>query len=155
MFGEATKRASLQRSYVEPLDLTQRPPRKPTDVLGGVIFMARTVDKLRASLPGGNLGAYKVAGFSTRMLETLGLHEDDLLAVVSMAGSDDEVADWVLRHTTQEARDKANASLSAPAIRDRMDRPDFFDRYPVARELDPDTPLLEMLEYDDLSTFSA
>ena len=36
---------------------------------------ARTVDKLRATLPGGNLGEYQITGFSSRLIETLGLPE--------------------------------------------------------------------------------
>lgn len=139
---------------MEPLNLTLAPPRKPTDVLGGVIFMARTVDKVRAALPGGELGVYKIDGFSTRVFKTLGIDEEDFRSVVALARSDDDVAQWILKHTTQEARDRVNAELPALTIRDRIERPDWLERYPIAKELSLETPLLEMLAYDDLAMFA-
>lgn len=60
----------------------------------------------------------------------------------------------VLEHTTQDARDKANAYLNSLTIADRVDRPGWFDRYPVARELPLETPLLDMLAYDDAAAFA-
>ena len=66
-----------------PVDLTKAPPRSPYAELGGLLMLARTIDKLRASLPGGHLGAYKMAGFSVRLLEGLGIAEDDLQGVVA------------------------------------------------------------------------
>ena len=64
-----------------PLDLTKQPPRSPRAPLGhlDLVMAARTVDKIRATLPGGNIvfhskemgsyagmvgegGAYEVAG---------------------------------------------------------------------------------------------
>ncbi|HET9031159.1 MAG TPA: DUF5069 domain-containing protein [Candidatus Aquilonibacter sp.] len=139
---------------MEALNLTQRPPRKTTDVLGGVIFMARTVDKLRATLPGGDVGAYQIQGFSSRMLEMLAIDEEDLRSLVALAQTDDEIAQWVLKHTTQEARDAWNSWINAQTLRERLDRPGFFDRYPVARDLPPDTTMIEMLNYDDTATFA-
>ncbi len=116
--------------------------------------MARTVDKIRATLPGGDPGDYKVEGFSTRVLTGLGVDLDDLTSIVALAESDDDVAQWILKHTTAEQRDRVNATLPAITIRDRMDRPNFFERYPVAKELPLETPVLKMLEYDDLATFA-
>jgi hypothetical protein len=40
-------------------------------------MLARTIDKLRATLPGGNIGAYSIPGFSARMLSAIGVSEDD------------------------------------------------------------------------------
>lgn len=139
---------------MEPLNLRLAPPRKPTDVLGGVIFMARTVDKIRATLPGGDPGDYKIEGTSTRVLTMLNINLDDLCSIVALAQSDDDVAQWILKHTTQEARDHVNATVPATTIRDRMDVPNFFERYPVAKELPLDTPILDMLDYDDRAAFA-
>ena len=116
--------------------------------------MARTVDKVRATLPGGDLGVYKVEGFSTRVLTGLGLDLEDFSSIVALAQSDDDIAQWLLKHTTQEARDQVNAKLSAITIRDRMDSAGFFERYPIAKELPPETTLLEMLDYDDRAMFA-
>ncbi len=139
---------------MEPLNLRLAPPRKPTDVLGGVVFMARTVDKVRATLPGGDPGEYKVDGFSTRALTTLNIDLDDFRSVVALAQNDDDVAQWILKHTTQEARDRVNSELPAQTLRDRMESPNFFERYPVAKVLPLETPVLKMLEYDDLAMFA-
>jgi hypothetical protein len=139
---------------MEPLNLTQKPPRKATDVLGGVIFMARTIDKVRASLPGGDLGAYKIDGFSTRVLKALEIDEDDLRSVVALARTEGDIEQWILRHTSEEARDRVNSELPALTLRDYVDRPGFFDRYPIAKEFPLDTPMLEMLNNDDLAMFA-
>ncbi len=53
---------------MDALDLTTHPPRSPNLRLGGLLMLARTIDKLRASLPGGNLGVYYIRGFSATML---------------------------------------------------------------------------------------
>lgn len=116
--------------------------------------MARTVDKVRATLPGGDLGQYKVEGYSMRVLTGLGIDLDDFTSIVTLAQSDDDVARWILKQTTQETRDQVNAKVSAETIRDRMDSPNFFVRNPVAKTLPLETPILKMLEYDDLGMFS-
>ncbi len=116
--------------------------------------MARTVDKIRATLPGGEPGEYKLEGFSTRVLSGLGIDLDDVTSIVALAHSDDDVATWILARTTQQQRDNVNATLSAITIRDRIDSPKFFERYPVAKELPLETPMLKMLEYDDLAMFA-
>ncbi len=113
--------------------------------------MARTVDKVRATLPGGDPGAYKIEGLTTFVLTTLNIDLDDFCSIVALAQNDDDVAQWILTHTTPEARDEVNSTLPALTIRDRMDSPNYFERNPVAKELPLETPVLEMLEYDDLA----
>ncbi len=136
---------------MEPLDLTKRAPRSPRVRLGGLYMLARTIDKLRATLPGGNLGVYQIAGFSERLLKALEIPEDDMRSVVALASSDDEVVAWVHKYGDQAKYDEINESLSALTLAQRMDRPDFLARYPVITEkqLPPEMTLLEMLELDD------
>jgi hypothetical protein len=136
---------------MEPLDLTKRAPRSPRVRLGGLYMLARTIDKLRATLPGGNPGVYRIAGFSERMLQTLEIPEDDLRSVVALAQSDDEVVAWVHKHSDQTKYEEVNRMLSTPTVGERMDRPDFLARYPIITEkrLPPETTLFEMLELDD------
>ena len=50
-----------------PLDLTNRQPRGPRELLGGFPMLARTIDRARASLPGGTLGPYVPLTFDARM----------------------------------------------------------------------------------------
>ena len=139
---------------MEALDLTKQPPRSPYTQLGGFLMLARTIDKIRATLPGGNLGAYQLAGFSQRMLEALGIPEDDLRAVVALASSDDDVLAWVQKHGEAAKRAAINASLEALTIAQRLDRPEWVAKYPVAKTLPPETPLLRMLEADDAQSFA-
>lgn len=75
---------------MESLDLTVRPPRGPRLPLADLdlVMLARTVDKVRATLPGGSLGSYQIPGFSARLLERLGITEDELRDAVAGARSD-------------------------------------------------------------------
>jgi hypothetical protein len=46
---------------MDPLDLTVTPPRSPYQMLEGLYMLPRTIDKLRAKLPGGIVNE-KLAG---------------------------------------------------------------------------------------------
>lgn len=140
---------------MEPLDLTANPPRSPRERIGGMVMLARTIDKLRATLPGGSLGQYQISGFSSRMLEMLGISEEDLRDVVARARDEDEVVAWVLAHSDEASRESVDANLGSLRIADRLDREGFADRYPQVRELPPETSLFEMLEDDDRRMFSS
>lgn len=139
---------------MESLDLTKRPPRSPRERLGGMVMLARTIDKLRAMLPGGNLGAYQISGFSSRMLEMLGVAEAELRAAIAAAPDENAVVAWVLERTDAQARDHVEETLGSLRVADRIDREGFADRYPGARELPPETTLFEMLEDDDRRMFA-
>jgi hypothetical protein len=80
---------------MEPLDLTKRAPRSPKEQLAGVMFLPRTIDKIRASLPGGNLGRYHVPGGSSRMMDVLGITPEQLTDAVKNAQNEDDVVAWV------------------------------------------------------------
>lgn len=138
---------------MEPLDLTKTPPRSPYVRLGGLLMLARTIDKIRATLPGGNSGAYRVRGFSSQLLDKLGIQEDDLRAVVALARSDDEVVEWVRKHSDPSKTDEINAAFESETVGGRAGNPDYFERYPVARTLPPQTTLLRVLEIDDAAAF--
>ncbi len=73
---------------MDALDLTQRPPRSPRDLLPGLdlLMAARTVDKIRATLPGGNLGQYQITGFSSSLLNRLGIVEGLLREAIATGG---------------------------------------------------------------------
>lgn len=139
---------------MESLDLTKAPPRSPYVELGGLLFLARTIDKIRASLPGGNLGSYQIAGFSTRVLDALGIHEDDLRAVVALARSDDDVLAWVRKHGDPAKYAEINAGLRSQTVAERKEKPELLAKYPVLKTLPPGTPVLRMLELDDAQSFA-
>ena len=84
---------------MEPLDLTIKPPRGCYEELDGLMFMPRTIDKIRAMLDGGKKGEYiinaHVTGISGFLLERLGITEAELREVVQNAESDEAVAAWL------------------------------------------------------------
>ncbi|MBV9232887.1 MAG: DUF5069 domain-containing protein [Candidatus Eremiobacteraeota bacterium] len=86
---------------MDALDLTRRPPRSPREPLADLdlVMLARTVDKLRATLPGGNLGSYQITGFSSHLLERLGIAEAQLRETIARADSDEAVAAWIRAHS--------------------------------------------------------
>lgn len=140
---------------MDSLDLTRRPPRGPRLPLASLdLFMlARTVDKVRATLPGGSLGSYQVPGFSARLLERLGIAEEDLRGAVARATSDEEVAAWVRERTDPAAYPEINAAMEQRTIADRLDDPQFVAKYPIAQTLAPEMPLLDFLAADDDDMF--
>ncbi len=141
---------------MEPLDLTQAPPRSTRTQIPGIDcpMIARSIDKLRATLPGGNIGAYKIAGTTAMLLDGLGIAQSDLCAAIASAKDDREVAGWIAEHTTPQRLERVKEGLESARIADRAQMPGFFDRYPIARTLAEETPLLDMLDHDDRAAFA-
>jgi hypothetical protein len=139
---------------MEPLDLTKRPPRSPKEKLGGLYFLGRTIDKMRAILPGGKAGEYKIAGSSERLLDALGIRADELQAVVAAAASENEVVDWVRAHSdpsTYEAYNRAAATRSIKDIApERLAQ--FAQSYPHHGEVASGL-IFDILEHDDQKNF--
>jgi Domain of unknown function (DUF5069) len=81
-----------------PIDLSKGHPRPTRAELSGVVFLPRSIDKFRASLPGGNLDGYTIEGFTGRMLECLGITPEALRSVVAEAKTDEDVASFVREH---------------------------------------------------------
>ncbi len=97
---------------MEPLDLTKHPPRGPRVKLGGLIFLARSIDKLRAELPGGNPSRYLVrAGQSPIFLSRLGIEVNELADVVRDAKSEEDVVRWVHEHSDPSKYDEINQAF--------------------------------------------
>jgi hypothetical protein len=140
---------------MDALDLTKAPPRTPRASLAGLdlIMAARTVDKMRAALPGGNLGEYQVPGFTTRMLDAIGISEDDFRAEVARASNDAEIAAWIRERTTPQKIAASNAALESRRVKDRLDDEAWRKRYPHAVSMPPETPLIDILSKDDELTF--
>jgi hypothetical protein len=141
---------------MDALDLTQAPPRSARAQLAdlNLLMAARTVDKLRASLPGGDLGTYKMAGFSTRLLEALGISEDALRTVVAQAASDAEIATWMRANSDSHQYEAINAAMEERIIAQYLEDPGFFERYPLFKRLSPQLPLIDALDEDDRHMFS-
>jgi hypothetical protein len=141
---------------MDALDLTKQPPRAPREMLPGLnlLMMARTVDKLRATLPGGNLGDYKISGFSERVLKALDIDEAAMRDAVAAAKNDGDVAAWVAAHSDASRYDAINATISARKIADIIGDRELMARYPVYATLPPETPLIDALAHDDRAAFT-
>jgi Domain of unknown function (DUF5069) len=95
------------------LDLRIRPPRSPRERLDGLVFMPRTIDKIRATLPGGHLGPYHIApGMSHMLLSIISVDLTALRATIMDASSDDDVAAWLRTNADISQYQRANATLS-------------------------------------------
>lgn len=140
---------------MDALDLTKQAPRAPRELLPGLelLMMARTVDKLRATLPGGNLGSYQIPGFSARLLEALGIGEASLRDAVAAARNDDDVVVWIRRNSDPARYAQVNVVLESRKVADRLDDPAFVAKYPIIERLPPEMPLLDMLVADDRLAF--
>jgi hypothetical protein len=142
---------------MDALDLRTRPPRGPRETLDGLMMMPRTIDKVRATLPGGNLGPYHVKpGISEALLAIIGIDLEALTAVVAETQNDDDVAAWLRSHVDVTRYAKANAILSGmrgedvPAEhRARFEAcypADLLQRYPIN---------FDLIEADDRELYPA
>lgn len=140
---------------MEPLDLTKAPPRAPRAPLADLdlLMAARSVDKIRATLPGGDIGAYQIHGFTQRLFDTLGISEEDFRSVVALAQSDADVAAWLRKHSSREKMEEYNRASTARLLRDRIGEKEFIEKYPHAVNLPLETPLIDMLVRDDELAF--
>ncbi|MEO6913479.1 MAG: DUF5069 domain-containing protein [Candidatus Baltobacteraceae bacterium] len=142
---------------MQPLDLTKQAPRAPREQLGGLVMLPRTIDKLRAGLPGGNIGEYQISpGLSQWFLDELKLTEERLREVVASARDDDEVVTWIHTHTDPSTYAEANKRLSQRPIDDPADPAGGErrrKRYPVAADHPEMTTIFQMIEADDRDSF--
>lgn len=114
---------------------------------------ARTVDKIRATLPGGNIGDYQITGFSSNLLNALGIAESVLRKVIAAADSDEAIATWIREHSDPARYAEINAKFESRTVGARLNDPDFLARYPSARNLPPETSVLDHLATDDEESF--
>ncbi|HEY0384026.1 MAG TPA: DUF5069 domain-containing protein [Candidatus Elarobacter sp.] len=142
---------------MQPLDLTRRPPRGPREILAGIAFMPRTIDKLRAEMPGGNMGRYlnRPDGMSAVMCKRIGVDMDELRAVVASAADEDEVAAWLRERVSPELAAETTAKLPTFSM-DRLP-PEFQERvrenHPVLAQRPELLTFFEIFEADDAAAF--
>ena len=138
---------------MEPLDLSKAPPRSPKAELDGLVMLPRTIDKLRATLPGGNPGPYRIPGFSQRMLDAIGVTEDELRQVVADAKSDEDVVAWLRDHANTTAYPEFTSYIMKRSLDHVEDRAAFAKRYPIIERRPDLYYLADMLEADDAEMF--
>jgi hypothetical protein len=137
---------------MDVLDLSTQPPRQPRAELGGIIFLPRSIDKARATLRGGDPGPYVLRGFTTMMLEHLGIAEDAFVGAVAGASSDADVLAFINGKASAEQIAAWNAFVSARQPRNG-DRVAALEVYPWLGERPDLTIGLDVLAEDDIRYF--
>jgi hypothetical protein len=143
---------------MEPLDLTVAPPRPPRATLFGFMFLPRTIDKLRAELPGGTIGAYlnHDTGFSAYLVRKLGLSMDEFRAAVAAAPDETALEAWLAARIDPSAAPALNAKLES-FVASRMTEADQVlvrERHPILAARPELDKILDILEAEDERAFA-
>jgi len=143
---------------MEPLDLRNKPPRSCYAELDGLMLMPRTIDKLRARLPGGDPGIYfingKIKGISGYLLERLGVTEADLSSSVRLAPTEDDVAAWLRERTDASQYPAINATLRRISPKHTEDEAYFRSEYAETLEAHPELEfIVDIVDADDRRRF--
>jgi Domain of unknown function (DUF5069) len=146
---------------MKPIDLTTQPPRSPYQKMEGLYMMPRTIDKLRAKLPGGKIGQYSITtifapGLSLMLLDDIGVTQECLLEIVQKVSAEHEIADWLRRNADLSIVASLNKKLFRPRIEDVLTliSPTTFNEiYPAAERMAITTPMFEVLLEDDRVMF--
>jgi hypothetical protein len=124
----------------------------------GFYMLPRTIDKLRAELPGGNIGQYlnHDTGFSAYVVSRLGLDMNEFRKAVALAANEDEVVEWLAARIDGSAAPALNAKLETFVV-ERM-RPEdqalVRERHPVMNERCELSKVLDILAAEDARTFA-
>jgi hypothetical protein len=134
-------------------DLRVHPPRDAREQLAGLVFLPRTIDKVRAKLQG-TLGLYKVTpGMSGYLFEWLGITEEQFTDAVRSAPDDSAIAEWIRTHCNTTTFAEINQRFLDRGIRDEAHLQEVLPRYPVLRQYPHLRNWFEILELDDRWTF--
>ena len=130
-------------------DLRRHPPRSAREMLGGIYFLARTTDKIRAKIQG-TLGPYKIQpGISGYVFEWLGITEEQFTEAVRGAATDADLAAWVHAHTDPAKYAGLNEMLVNRGLTDPERRKTFLAAYPILVDRPELTNWFEIFEIDD------
>jgi len=147
---------------MDPLDLTRRAPRPCREELGGIAFLPRAIDKVRASLPGGGLGVYfnnrddAVPTVSGLFYQRMGVTHEEFTAAVASAVDDAEVLAWLRARIDDERIAKWHRQLFGVRLADvpAEDRARVIAYYPVATKVPPETLMIDIIDRDDAEMFT-
>jgi hypothetical protein len=141
-----------------PLDLRTHAPRGPRETILGFYMLPRTIDKLRAELPGGNLGQYlnHDTGFSAYVVRRLGLDMNEFRQAVAGAANEEAVIEWLEARIDASAAPALNAKLESFVV-ERM-RPEdqvlVRERHTVMAKRPDLSKILDILEAEDARAFA-
>jgi Domain of unknown function (DUF5069) len=136
-----------------PLDLRSHPPRGVRETILGYYFLPRTIDKLRAELPGGDMGPFlnHDTGFSAYVVRRLGLDMNEFREAVNRAPDEAAVVEWLAGRIDPAGAPTLNAKLETFVI-ERMSPEDQVlvrERHPVLAKRPDLSKLLDVIEADD------
>jgi hypothetical protein len=119
--------------------------------------LPRTVDKLRAELPGGNLGAYlnHERGFSAYVVRRLGLDMNEFRDAVAAAADEAEVVAWLAARIDSATAPALNEKFETFVV-ERMSAEDQLlvrERHPVMATRTDLSKVLDILEAEDRRAF--
>jgi hypothetical protein len=123
----------------------------------GFYFLPRTVDKLRAELPGGNLGRYlnHDTGFSAYVVRRLGLDMNEFRRAVAEAADEAAVVEWLAARVDPATAPALNKKLETFVV-ERMSSEDQVlvrERHPVMANRPELSKILDILTADDRLAF--
>ncbi len=124
--------------------------------MAGIVFTARAVDKLRASLPGGELNGYfPFIGFSELWAYYTGIDLRELQGVVARAASEAEVELWIAGRSANVDRAKINGKMERfESSRTSAEMREVFERsYPLDLR-ERHLVLFDLFEADDARLYS-
>jgi len=124
------------------------------------MFLPRAIDKVRATLPGGNIGLYlNLADTPTLSLlfyRRMGITHEEFSAAVASAADDGEVVAWLRARIDEQAVEKFTRQLLAiqlggipPEARESV-----LKYYPAAATASDETPLVDLIDADDAALFA-
>ena len=124
------------------------------------MLMPRTIDKLRALLPGGDPGEYfingKIRGISGYLLERLGVSENELSAAVASAATEDDVAAWLRQRVDTAEYASINETLRRIKPHHSQNPEIFRELYAETMSAHPELKtIVEIIEADDRRLFPA
>jgi hypothetical protein len=124
-------------------------PRSGREQLGGIVFLPRSIDKMRAQIAG-TVGEYNaMRGLSNRLFELFGITAEQFMEAVRQSPDDESVLRWLREHapkqpTMQEIEEYNQRVLSAGPANDEakaryranLERLGFGDRTDVTTHVD-------------------
>jgi hypothetical protein len=142
---------------VSAIDLTQAPPRSPSDRVGGYVILGRMIDKCRASLVGA-LGAYRPdSALDHLLLDWKGISWAPFWTEIVAGSSDEEVARFFDDNGHERTREEiAGWCREMEALKPFgiSNQREWFVRQCAPLGLDPrTTTLFEYLDADDRRHF--
>ena len=126
-------------------------------------MLQRTIDKMRAKLPGGNLGPYTIRGstnvlpgLSLVLLDGIGVTDEQLFEIVAWAYSENDVGQWLLQNADLSHIDSLNQKLLGRRIEDIaavVPMETLTKVYPFIQAMPKSTPTFDVILEDDRQMF--